>query len=100
MRKISRNCVSLLGSLAFLVIGVPALGDGDKSEHHHGEHQDHAPSAMPEHHSHDMHWVAPKEAADRANPVAATPESIAQGRGVFESNCVACHGPNGNGNGP
>jgi len=70
----------------------------------HGEHGQAmaAPGDAPghAHEGHDMHWMAPKEAAARANPVAATLESIAQGKGVFASNCVACHGQNGDGNGP
>ncbi|MDB5081204.1 MAG: hypothetical protein JWP00_3128 [Chloroflexi bacterium] len=34
---------------------------------------------------------------DRANPVAATPENIAAGRTIYNSNCAFCHGVTGQG---
>jgi copper transport protein len=34
------------------------------------------------------------------NPVPATEESIANGKMLFEQNCVVCHGPEGRGDGP
>jgi mono/diheme cytochrome c family protein len=37
------------------------------------------------------------DAAKMKNPVASTPESIAAGKKVFDTNCAACHGPGGKG---
>jgi mono/diheme cytochrome c family protein len=34
------------------------------------------------------------------NPLKPAPEQIAKGRVLFENNCAACHGLNGEGNGP
>ena len=46
----------------------------------------------------------PREARDvaaaRANPVAASPESIAIGKQHFQTFCTPCHGPAGKGDGP
>lgn len=49
---------------------------------------------------HGHHWVAPEEAANRANPVKSTPESIAAGAALFGNNCIGCHGENAKGDGP
>jgi len=46
------------------------------------------------------HWIAPPAAAKRMNPVASNAASIEQGRQLFNTNCVACHGPAGRGDGP
>lgn len=59
----------------------------------------------PGHHAgmgHDPHehWAAPPEAIARPNPVPRTRESLAMGKKIFDANCVSCHGPNGNGDGP
>jgi len=45
-------------------------------------------------------WTIPANAATEINPVAATPEVIAQGRKIFESKCQRCHGRDGRGHGP
>ena len=37
------------------------------------------------------------EAAKIKNPVAATPESIAAGKQIFQRSCATCHGTNGQG---
>lgn len=39
-------------------------------------------------------------AAGLVNPLAASPEVIARGAAVYTNVCFACHGPNGQGNGP
>lgn len=39
------------------------------------------------------------EAAKVQNPVASTPESVAQGRRVYQRLCSRCHGPQGKGDG-
>ena len=40
------------------------------------------------------------EAAKLQNPVPATPDSLAAGKGIFEDNCSRCHGPNAKGGPP
>ncbi len=39
------------------------------------------------------------EAANLKNPVAASPESLAAGRRVYQRLCIRCHGPDGKGDG-
>lgn len=46
------------------------------------------------------HWSAPDAAAKRRNPVPTNAASLEQGRQLFKQNCVACHGPEGRGDGP
>jgi mono/diheme cytochrome c family protein len=45
------------------------------------------------------HWRAPKEAAERHNPVARTDDSIGRGRTLFRVHCNSCHGEQGRGDG-
>lgn len=45
-------------------------------------------------------WVAPEEEKARKNPVAASAESIQIGQDLYETNCMACHGLAGKGDGP
>jgi mono/diheme cytochrome c family protein len=45
----------------------------------------------------DPAWKAPAQAARRRNPVAGQPGAVAQGKKIFETTCVMCHGPNGGG---
>ena len=45
-------------------------------------------------------WVAPPRAARKANPIPADATSIAQGKELFVSSCLPCHGPQGKGDGP
>jgi mono/diheme cytochrome c family protein len=39
------------------------------------------------------------DAAKTRNPVAATPESLAAGKRVYQRLCIRCHGPEGKGDG-
>lgn len=43
--------------------------------------------------------VVPPEAVQMANPVKATPESLAQGKKYYGYDCVFCHGAHGDGKG-
>lgn len=45
-------------------------------------------------------WTIPPSAATEINPVAATPDVLAQGKKIFESRCQRCHGRDGRGHGP
>lgn len=45
------------------------------------------------------HWMAPREAAERRNPVAPTKDSIKRGKIFFQTHCVSCHGGQGRGDG-
>jgi len=45
-------------------------------------------------------WKAPKEAAEKKNPVAATPASLKTAKALYEQECAMCHGSKGDGKGP
>ena len=45
-------------------------------------------------------FAAKDDAATLQNPVPASPESVAEGKYLFELNCAVCHGPEGRGDGP
>lgn len=45
-------------------------------------------------------WTIPANAASEVNPIAATPEVLAQGKKIFENRCQRCHGRDGRGHGP
>jgi len=42
-------------------------------------------------------WMAPKQAAERRNPVTADHVSLSKGKKLFLENCSSCHGDNGQG---
>jgi mono/diheme cytochrome c family protein len=48
----------------------------------------------------DNTWVAPTRAAQRANPIAVTPEVLKRGHDLFHRECEQCHGKLGHGDGP
>jgi mono/diheme cytochrome c family protein len=45
-------------------------------------------------------WVAPESARSLVNPIPSSPEVLAEGRRLFEKNCLTCHGARGKGDGP
>lgn len=61
------------------------------SEEHGHEEEEHAGT--------EAHGI-PEDAAAVPNPIAASEESVAMGAEVFATNCVACHGETGMGDGP
>ena len=46
------------------------------------------------------HWTAPREAAERPNPIPSGQASTERGNELFQTHCVVCHGPHGKGDGP
>lgn len=45
-------------------------------------------------------WEAPKEAKAKKNPVAADQVALAEGKKMYEKECLSCHGKKGKGDGP
>ncbi len=45
-------------------------------------------------------WKAPEAAKHKANPVAANPATLAEGKKLFKKECFSCHGAKGEGDGP
>lgn len=57
-------------------------------------------AASMEHGEMHEHWTAPREAAERPNPVPADRASLLRGKALYQRYCVACHGRSGRGDGP
>ncbi|MDE2466187.1 MAG: cytochrome c [Alphaproteobacteria bacterium] len=51
-------------------------------------------------HFYYMHNGLPPEYAGKVNVLTPTPQVLARGRKLYADNCAACHGANGNGDGP
>lgn len=47
----------------------------------------------------DEIWEAPVWAKKKVNPISVAPESIDEGKKVYETACLPCHGPRGRGDG-
>jgi mono/diheme cytochrome c family protein len=43
------------------------------------------------------HWATPSAMRDAKNPIAATPDVLAEGRAHFADHCASCHGNDGKG---
>ncbi len=74
--------------------------EGDEhmeDEHMEGEDDDHGHG--PDEHMAGAHDV-PEEAAEVPNPIAFSDESVAAGAEIYTANCAACHGDEGEGDGP
>jgi mono/diheme cytochrome c family protein len=95
--------IAFIGILLFVAACGPspeadAGSAGDEHvEDEHVEDDEHAHG--PEEHMAAAHNV-PEEAAAVPNPISATDDSIATGATVFTTNCAACHGAEGRGDGP
>lgn len=87
----------LLLALALIGCSSSAAPDEDQvadvSEEHGHEEEAHGHAGA------DAHSI-PEDAAAVPNPIAASAESVALGAQVFATNCVACHGETGMGDGP
>jgi mono/diheme cytochrome c family protein len=74
------GAAALLAVATLLVLpGTPLAGDADKA------------AAVPEQIPYEAKWTN--------NPREATAESIANGKGIFASQCTMCHGKTGDGQG-
>lgn len=45
-------------------------------------------------------WEAPRDAADKANPLPHNDAVLAAGKAIYEVNCAVCHDDRGRGKGP
>ena len=81
-----------------------AAGEHNAEEADHQEETgDHHADETDEHHAEGMdheHAEAPANYQDMSNPLAGNAEAIAAGQKIYEANCVTCHGPQGEGDGP
>jgi mono/diheme cytochrome c family protein len=44
-------------------------------------------------------WQAPDDVRNVPNPIAASPDVLKKGRGLYAQHCAICHGPRGRGDG-
>lgn len=63
-------------------------GEHGEDDGHHNDEMDH------------VHAEAPAEFASLTNPFGGDHEAIEAGEEIFQANCAACHGPEGQGDGP
>ncbi len=51
-------------------------------------------------HDAGAHWMSPKEASEKPNPIKADATSIKRGKELYASTCSSCHGKDAKGDGP
>lgn len=93
----------LMGLLMTFSVSASADAGHDKQPATGMNGMDHSKMEGMDHSKMDMgdgHWMAPPAMARRANPVKATPASIARGKKIYAANCASCHGEKGAGDGP
>jgi mono/diheme cytochrome c family protein len=82
-RKLAKtNALGLLFTVASLAIVQITVAEGN----HQGGHG-------------DKHWMSPKEAAARVNPIQSDAPSIERGKKTYLALCSACHGVTAEGDG-
>ena len=95
---------SLLASGVLAIASAVAHGDNDaatqkpKAAERSGAHK----SKYDDGNEHPVsrHWMAPKKASARRNPIGANVDSEQRGQSLFQENCASCHGTTGRGDGP
>lgn len=102
----NRKSIWAYAAIALLLLAT-ACG-GSSSEDEQAEHMDEQADEHVD--EHDMaedeptmdheHVEAPDEFASLTNPFGDDEEAIEAGQVIFETHCVACHGPEGVGDGP
>ena len=82
IRKVSAIIIALVGLVAFLTVIVSLSGQEATlyaAEHFYYE------------------WKAPAEYKNLKNPLPGTEQSLAQGKKIYDTHCLKCHGPKGAG---
>ncbi|HXF05984.1 MAG TPA: cytochrome c [Blastocatellia bacterium] len=77
-RRTTVTASAVLLGLTLVVVNLPAEVTGGHPQHK---------------------WNIPDSARTMKNPIAATTESLAKGKELFQANCVMCHGEKGDGTG-
>lgn len=85
------------GMVLLALIGLPcsALAGADAEGMGHDKMHDHGAMTAT-----GGHWMAPKDAARRSNPVKSNNASRTRGKKLFAANCASCHGASARGDGP
>ena len=74
---------------------APTTAHADASEKGHGPQ---GTAVIP--HTPRAHWSAPAAERKRANPIAMSREGLLEAGELYRENCTACHGAEGQGDGP
>jgi len=88
--------LALAGSLVFAAACGGPSAEGTNAGETREQPDDHQADSGMTH----IHAVAPDEFASLENPLADDLEAIEAGEALFQTNCVVCHGPEGQGDGP
>ncbi len=92
MKKISN--ILMLGTLLASMSMSAVIAEGN----HKGGHGK-ADTGVHEH-GVGAHWMSPKEASSRVNPVKPDDASIIRGKETYANYCASCHGASAKGDGP